>query len=38
MTLEQIDQIFLEEMEERMVDEEIRGAAVVNPWHKIRRC
>jgi hypothetical protein len=38
MTLEQIDQIFLEEMEERMLDEEIRGATVVNPWHKIRRC
>jgi hypothetical protein len=32
MTLEQIDQVFLEEMEERMIDEEMRGATVVNPW------
>jgi hypothetical protein len=32
MTLDKIDQVFLEELEERLIDEEMRGAAVDNPW------
>jgi hypothetical protein len=31
LTLGQIDQVYSEEMEARMIDEEMRGAAVVNP-------
>jgi hypothetical protein len=31
MTLEKIDHVFVEEMEERLIDEEMRGAAVDNP-------
>lgn len=32
LTLEQIDQIFMEHMEERMIEGDMRGAVVVNPW------
>jgi hypothetical protein len=31
MTLEQIDQVYSEEMESRLIDEDMRGAAVENP-------
>jgi hypothetical protein len=32
LALDKIDQVFMEEMEERLIDEEMRGAAVDNPW------
>jgi hypothetical protein len=32
MTLEHIDQVYSEEMEARMIDEDIWGATVENPW------
>jgi hypothetical protein len=32
MTLEQIDQVYSEEMEERLIDGDMRGATVQNPW------
>jgi hypothetical protein len=30
MTLDKIDQVFMEEMEERLIEEEMQGAAVDN--------
>ncbi|KAK2421162.1 protein MAIN-LIKE [Trifolium repens] len=32
LTVDKIDQVFMEEMEERLIDQEMRGAAVENPW------
>ena len=32
LTVDKIDQVFMEEMEERLIDEEMRGATVDNPW------
>ncbi|MCI01603.1 serine/threonine-protein phosphatase 7 long form-like protein, partial [Trifolium medium] len=32
LTMDQIDDAFLEEMEDRLIDEDMRGAAVVNRW------
>lgn len=32
MTLEQIDQVYSEEMESRLIEGDMRGAAVQNPW------
>jgi hypothetical protein len=34
MTISQIDRVWLEELQMRMIDEDIRGRVVVNPWTK----
>ncbi|KAK2408618.1 protein MAINTENANCE OF MERISTEMS [Trifolium repens] len=32
LAVDKIGQVFMEEMEERLIDQEMRGAAVENPW------